>query len=427
DRQTAAVRHAPDPCRDPARPRHRRTAGADLPIDRLRLQGRRPRRAALQPAGGGLHLFAPYQSHGDGARKPDHGAGGRRGRRLLLLGARGADHGAVSADGAGAEHHRLHAALRRDSHAVHGGVPQVRLVVQIRGHRRRGRDPRRRGREHARDLLRGDHQSGRAHHRPAHGGARGERGGRAAHRGQHLGHAVPLPSVRAWGLHRRPFDHEVPDRQRHRHGRLRGRFGQVRLVGPCGQVPFADGARARLSRPALRRDVRPHGLHLSRDRGGAAGPWHDDEPAGRALHAARDRDAVPADGPACPERHDRGALAGGGSPRGRGHLCGARILAVLCPRRAALPQGRGGDLHGAAQVGVRGLRELREPAQAVQPCGEPGRLAQPRDPFGLHHTSAIDGGAAAEGRRGARHRAPVHRAGGHARPHRGPRSGAGRV
>jgi O-acetylhomoserine (thiol)-lyase len=63
-------------------------------------------------------------------------------------------------------------------------------------------------------------------------------GGHSADRGQHFRHPLSVPPDRAWRDAGGAFDDQIPDRQRHRHRRLRGRFGQVRLVG-LRQVPVA--------------------------------------------------------------------------------------------------------------------------------------------------------------------------------------------
>ena len=92
---------------------------------------------------------------------------------LHLVGARGADHGAVPADAAGRQHHRLDPALRRHRHPVHPHHPPLRLVGAVRRHRGprgargggRRRDPG--------DLLRVDRQPRRLRHRhPGAGGGR---------------------------------------------------------------------------------------------------------------------------------------------------------------------------------------------------------------------------------------------------------------
>ena len=121
-------RHAPDPRRRPARPRDGGAAGADLPDDGLCLSQCRPRRRPLQPAGGRLHLFAPDE--------PDRGRAGRAGRDargrgrggLLLVGACGADHGALSAHGAGLQRGGLDPALWRHRHPADPDDPPLRLV-----------------------------------------------------------------------------------------------------------------------------------------------------------------------------------------------------------------------------------------------------------------------------------------------------------
>ena len=102
------LRHAADPRRCPPRSGHRRAADADLPDHGLCLPRRRTCRRAVQPAGSRLHLFAPDQPHRGRSAGTHRHAGGRRRRGLLLLGARGADHGAVPADAAGLQHRRLH-------------------------------------------------------------------------------------------------------------------------------------------------------------------------------------------------------------------------------------------------------------------------------------------------------------------------------
>ena len=84
---------------------------------------------------------------------------------------------------------------------------------------------------------------------------------RAADRRQHLGDPLPLPPARAGRRPRRPLDHQVPDRQRHRRRRRDRRLRPLRLVRR-GQVPEPDRARARLPRPEVPRDLRPDGLHL---------------------------------------------------------------------------------------------------------------------------------------------------------------------
>ena len=127
------------------------------------------------------------------------------------------------------------------------------------------------------------------------------RGRPAADRRQHLGHALPLPPDRARRDAGRPFDHQVPDRQRHRHRRRVVDSGKFDWSA-SGKFPSLSRARARLSRAEVPRDLRPAGLHLPRHRHRAARPRHDDEPAGRALHADGDRDAVAADGAARRER-----------------------------------------------------------------------------------------------------------------------------
>ncbi len=61
-------------------------------------------------------------------------------------------------------------------------------------------------------------------------GQSGRQGRSAADRRQHLGHPLSLPPHRTWRDAGGAFDHQIPDRQRHRHRRRGGRFGQVRLV-----------------------------------------------------------------------------------------------------------------------------------------------------------------------------------------------------
>ncbi len=67
----------------------------------------------------------------------------------------------------------------------------------------------------------------------------------------------------------------------------------------------------RLSRSEFPRGAGWHGLHLPRHRRGIAGSWHDDEPAGRALHADGDRNPLAPHGPPCRQRGEGGQVARG--------------------------------------------------------------------------------------------------------------------
>ena len=58
-----------------------------------------------------------------------------------------------------------------------------------------------------------------------------KRARRAADRRQHLGDPLPLPPARAGRRPRRPLDHQVPDRQRHRRRRRDHRLRPLRLGG----------------------------------------------------------------------------------------------------------------------------------------------------------------------------------------------------
>lgn len=166
-----------------------------------------------------------------------------------------------------------------------------------------------------------------------------------------------LPPDRARRDDRRPLDDEIPDRQRHRHGRRDRRFGQVQLVG-VRQVSLALGARACLSWPEVPRDLRRARLHLSRHRDRAARPWHDDEPAGGALHAPRDRDALAADAAPCRERREGRALARGRPAGGLCNLCGAAVLALEPSRGEDLPAGAGALFTFAVKGGYEACVKL---------------------------------------------------------------------
>jgi hypothetical protein len=99
----------------------------------------------------------------------------------------------------------------------------------------------------------------------------------------------------------------------------------------------------------------PAGLHLPRHRHRPARPRHDDEPAGRALHADGDRNAQPADGTARGKRREDRDMARERSARGLRDLCRAALLALLRPGRDDLPPRGRGALHLRGQGRLRGL------------------------------------------------------------------------
>ena len=242
----------------------------------------------------------------------------------------------------GTQHRRLDQALRRHDPAVHQHDPQVRLVGQVRRFRRSQCHRCGHRRQHPRALLRNDLQSRRLDLRPRRDCARRRPAGIAADRRQHHRHPLPLPPHRAWRDARRPFGHQVPDRQRHRHRRGRGRLRQVRLVG-IGKFPSLAAPEPAYHGLNFHASARRHGLHLPLHRRGPARSGHDDEPAGRALHADGDRDAVAAHAAPCRECADRGRVAGAG-PAGRSrHLSRPEVLALPQPRqddRARRARGR---------------------------------------------------------------------------------------
>ncbi len=263
----------------------------------------------------GLHLFAPDQPDRRGAAGAHRHARGRRRRGLLLVGPCGADHGAVPADGAGAQRRRLDPALRRHGHAVQPDHQALRLVgedssistIWTRSGRPSTTTP-------ARSSA--NRSPTRAATSPICDAIAevADAAGLPLIVDNTTRHPLSLPPDRARRDAGGAFDHQVPDRQRHRHRRLHRRLGQVRLVG-VGQVPLAQRARAGLSRAEVPRDLRPAGLHLPRHRHRSARPRHDDEPAGRALHADGDRDAVAADAAPRRECREGGQLARADDPR----------------------------------------------------------------------------------------------------------------
>jgi hypothetical protein len=64
-----------------------------------------------------------------------------------------------------------------------------------------------------------------------------DRKGIPADRRQHHRHPLAVQADRDGRDAGRPFRHQIPDRQRHRHRRHRGRFGQVRLVRTTSSPP----------------------------------------------------------------------------------------------------------------------------------------------------------------------------------------------
>ena len=123
------------------------------------------------------------------------------------------------------------------------------------------------------------------------------RGGPAADDRRDLHHAVPAAAVRVRRRSGDAFGDQVAGRPRRRHRRRAGRQRQVRL-GAVGQVPDADRALCRLSRPRFRRGVRPAGLHHARARRGPARFRRLHEPDQRLPHPAGRRDAAGAHGSA---------------------------------------------------------------------------------------------------------------------------------
>ena len=76
-------------------------------------------------------------------------------------------------------------------------------------------------------------------------------------RRQHLPDAGQLPPVRVRRRHRHARHHQVHGRPRLLRGRRDRRLRQLRLDGPCRQVPGPDHARRLLPRRHLRQGLRP--------------------------------------------------------------------------------------------------------------------------------------------------------------------------
>ena len=118
---------------------------------------------------------------------------------------------------------------------------------------------------------------------------------RAADRRQHLGDALPLPADRDGGRHRRAFDDEVPDRQRHRRRRRAGRRRASFDWSASGKFPSLTEPEPAYHGLKFHETFGPMAYTFHRHRHRAARPRHDDGAAERLPDAARHRDAEPAD------------------------------------------------------------------------------------------------------------------------------------
>ena len=336
-RETIAV-HAGFDC-DPTT---KAVGRADLPVGRLRLRQRRPRRGAVQPRGGRL----PLQPH----QQPDQRRSWNSGSRELEGGVAGVS----LASGQAALHYAI------VTLADHGGnivtTPQLygtthtllSHVLTPAGHRgplrRQRRRRRHRGADRRRDprgVLRERRQPGRQHLRH-----RGDRRGRAparraADRRQHGGDADPAAPDRARRRHRRALADQVHGRPRHGHGRHGGRRRPLRLGAP---TPSA-------SRMFSEPDESYHGLVYT-ERFGARGlrradaqrlPAHHRRGAGadeRLPAAAGHRDGGAAGRAACRERPQGGGIPARRSARRLGQLRRLRGQPLLRPGATSISAAR---------------------------------------------------------------------------------------
>ena len=85
-----------------------------------------------QPSGSGLHLLAPHEPHRRRSARTYRNAGRRRGRCLLLFRPRRTDHGAVPADGTGAQCGGFEPPVWRHDHPVQPDHQALWLVREIR-------------------------------------------------------------------------------------------------------------------------------------------------------------------------------------------------------------------------------------------------------------------------------------------------------
>ena len=287
---------------------------------------------------------------------------------------------------------------------------------------RPGRVARRHPRQHEGVLRRDDRQPGRQ--RPRHRDARGDRARApaAAARGQHLRDAVPVPADRVGRRHRRPLGDQVHRRARHQHRRRRRRRRHLRLVERA--LPRRRRAVARVSRPAVPRDVRH--LRLPDEAAGrdAARPGRGDEPVQRLPVPAGARDAVAADG--SPRRQ---RARGRGVPRPR-TISRRTSPTRACPRSRYrtlvdkyLPLGAGAIFSFDCQGGRDGRPGLHPRPHAVVAPGQRRRRQEPGDPPGQHHAPAVERRRAARGRRRPGHDPAVGRHRIDRRPDLGPRAG----
>ena len=221
----------------------------------------------------------------------------------------------------------------------------------------------------------------------------------AADRGQHLRDAVSLPPDRMGRRHRRPLGDQVHRRPRHQHRRRRRRLGRVQLV----QRPLSGDRRAvaRVSRPAVPRDVRH--LRLPDEAAGrdAARSRRGDEPVQRVPVPAGARDAVAADG--APRRERRG-----GGELSRRRTSSRRTSPIRACRRAAtaplvdkyLPRGAGAVFSFDCRGGRAGGPGLHPRRHAVVAPGERRRLEEPDHPSRQHDASSAERRRAEGGGRG---------------------------
>ncbi len=199
-----APRHEVPSRRSSARPDDQLPGGPALPDDFLRLQRQRPRRPAVRSPRVREHLHPPDEPNDRRPRKAD-----RRTRRRFR-GARGrlGTGGRIAGDHehrAGGPEHRLRLEpLRRDVQPLPLHVSEVRDRLQVR---RRGRSVELREGDRREDPLRlhrGDGQPAGRHSRLRSDRQGRPRCGHSADRRCDARLARAVPSVRAWGRHRRP-------------------------------------------------------------------------------------------------------------------------------------------------------------------------------------------------------------------------------
>ena len=149
-------------------------------------------------------------------------------------------------------------------------------------------------RNDARRVLRVDRQSRRQRLRHRRARRAGARARRAADRRQHRRDADPVAADRARRRHRRPFADQVHGRPRRRDGRRDRRRRPLRLARPGQALPAIHRTGRILSRPRLRRPLRPRRVSRPRAQRLSA---HDRRGAGadeRLPAAAGHRDAAAA-------------------------------------------------------------------------------------------------------------------------------------